>query len=390
MKAFVMSAILTLAILLPATAGATVWHVERDGSGDFTVIQDAVDVAESGDTIVIGPGRYDEYQTVHYGGIAYRDNYVYFEDKDLTFVGAGPDQTIIGPTDPNENEYQAFGIAAYNGTMDLRVQGIHFENINSRGVYLDRGHLEIENCLFTDSYMGVWCHVPDGGFIRDCKFENLADYGVNVYEPSYGMLIENCELSYTYGGVRYDWPDATDGIVRNCTFNGGRNGMTFGSGATGSIYGCTFIDQEYHGLVADLFSHVTAYDNYFNQTGGYGLVFRACDYLDFHDNVIESDWGCVFVAGPADRAPSFATTISCVALRPGSSVRVSYYPDSPVHLDMRYNYWGTTDLDEIAEWIYDGYDQEDVNIYIDYEPVADGPVPTEERSWSGVKALFRD
>ena len=39
---------------------AATWTVEKDGSGDFTVIQDAVNAASGGDTILIGPGRYAE------------------------------------------------------------------------------------------------------------------------------------------------------------------------------------------------------------------------------------------------------------------------------------------------------------------------------------------
>lgn len=48
-----------LASLLASGAEARTWRVERDGSGDYTIIQDAVDAAASGDTIRIGPGRFD-------------------------------------------------------------------------------------------------------------------------------------------------------------------------------------------------------------------------------------------------------------------------------------------------------------------------------------------
>src|SRR6056297_2632943 len=51
-----LGALMVLASLAPAAT----WTVERDGTGDFTVIQEAVDVAADGDTIRIGPGRYDE------------------------------------------------------------------------------------------------------------------------------------------------------------------------------------------------------------------------------------------------------------------------------------------------------------------------------------------
>ena len=39
---------------------AIAWRVEKDGSGDSVAIQDAVDASASGDTILIGAGRFTE------------------------------------------------------------------------------------------------------------------------------------------------------------------------------------------------------------------------------------------------------------------------------------------------------------------------------------------
>ena len=61
------------------------------------------------------------------------------------------------------------------------------------------------------------------------------------------------------------------------------------------------------------------------------------------------------------------------------------------HLDFTLNWWGTTDADEIAEWIWDGHDDSSGNllIYIDYIPFLGGPVRVEQHSLSAVKELFR-
>ncbi len=80
-----------LGLLLTAAAPATgrTWTVERDGSGDFAVIQDAVDAASSGDVIAIGAGRFDEYQEVQ-GGAHWFDVHVLIPDgMSLTFEGRG-------------------------------------------------------------------------------------------------------------------------------------------------------------------------------------------------------------------------------------------------------------------------------------------------------------
>ena len=46
---FVAIGLLVLAVA--SSAHGRTWHVEKDGSGDFTVIQDAVDAAADGDVI---------------------------------------------------------------------------------------------------------------------------------------------------------------------------------------------------------------------------------------------------------------------------------------------------------------------------------------------------
>ena len=84
-----------LAVLMASFADAATWHVEKDGSGDFIVIQDAIDTAAPGDTIQIGPGIYGEPHIVESGG---QDHCVtmYVQTDSLTIIGSGP-ETVIGP-----------------------------------------------------------------------------------------------------------------------------------------------------------------------------------------------------------------------------------------------------------------------------------------------------
>jgi len=77
-------------LLLPVLCWGRTWHVEKDGSGDFTVIQDAVDAAASGDTILIGPGRYEEYAEQELAG-NYFNMHVHVADMEISLIGAGRD-----------------------------------------------------------------------------------------------------------------------------------------------------------------------------------------------------------------------------------------------------------------------------------------------------------
>ena len=67
-----------------------------------------------------------------------------------------------------------------------------------------------------------------------------------------------------------------------------------------------------------------------------------------------------------------------------------YWPYEPTYFHLEHNYWGTTDLDEIAEYILDGYDMPNVNMYVVYEPIEPAPVQVERKSWGEVKSLYRD
>ena len=62
---------------------------------------------------------------------------------------------------------------------------------------------------------------------------------------------------------------------------------------------------------------------------------------------------------------------------------------SPGTYDLTGNWWGTTDSDQIAAWIYDAVDKPSIGAVVQYEPFLLKPVPTERKSLGGIKGLFR-
>jgi len=57
--------------------------------------------------------------------------------------------------------------------------------------------------------------------------------------------------------------------------------------------------------------------------------------------------------------------------------------------DLRNNYWGTEDADEIRALILDGTDDPDNASTVLFEPFAGGPVATQETTLDGLKAMYR-
>lgn len=92
------------------------WNKDKKNKG-YTTLKEAVDEADSGNTIILGEGSYTLYKS---GSKT--------SGKDLTFVGKGPDKTIwqIGPEVPNP---KLFG-SEYNGDYSFDGAGkITFKNM---------------------------------------------------------------------------------------------------------------------------------------------------------------------------------------------------------------------------------------------------------------------
>jgi len=166
---------LVLALILCAAtvASATTWHVAQDGSGDFEIIQDAVDAAEPGDVIRIHAGRYLNvtYDWDLYGNdTVILDVHVVITKDNLTLEGDGPDVTIIGPVsrppDVNPN-YMGISVC-HNEAMTLTIRDLAVESV-AYGINVDSPYMDVTNCRFEGIAMGMWLQdAPGLTTVSDC------------------------------------------------------------------------------------------------------------------------------------------------------------------------------------------------------------------------------
>ena len=188
------------------------WNKDKKNKG-YTTLKEAVDEADSGNTIILGEGSY----TLHKLGSK-------TSGKDLTFVGKGPEVTTwqIGPEVPDP---KLFG-SEYNGDYSFDGAGkITFKNMTLRSGKVD--------------YLGFIR--PDQTVVDHCVINGKTDYWgytsavftdttFNAPEGQYAlwtycsptMIFDNCTFNAS-GKVINVYTEGTTQDIRvyfnNCTVN---------------------------------------------------------------------------------------------------------------------------------------------------------------------------
>ena len=383
--------VLLLALLIVGPSFAKTWQVEKDGSGDFSIIQDAVNLAADGDTIFIGPGRYEEYETTGSNG---RSTHIYVNlfGKSLTLQGAGTDQTFIGPEEIDFHPWPGTYVYILGaiGCTELAINDLTMDH--SPWVMLrmqDVGTMRVANCTFKEGQYGVSGALTGSGIISNCLFEDLTSCGVAISDPTPTFRVEYCIFNNVFVPVGVDWSPAHCDVV-NCQMDGGRVGVKFAGGGGGSVSNCTIRNFENYGVVASDDGDITITNNIIEQTDGWGMYISVAENTVIRQNSISTQTGkclklfypsngMIFEGNDLSRGEGdFATTND-------------YWPyNPPTYFHLENNYWGTTDAEEISAHILDGHYFENSNMFVLFEPFADDSVvQTQKKSFSSMKAMFR-
>jgi hypothetical protein len=377
-------------LLLSVPATARTWRVARDGSGDYTTIQPAIDWASAGDTISIGAGVYTECRTVRLPGWSWSiEIYVYATKDNLTLIGDDPESVIIGPETANFWDFGPKGIVADQGCDRLRVEGIHARNVYN-GIYIYLGRLEVENCHFTGCDAGITLFADDGALIDSCRFEGCADSGVIAADPSNGVEIQDSYFWNCSTGVAAE--SALNVTVLNCeilgdgTIDNCRVGIQYATYSSGSIRNCRIINVYTCSIVAATHSEIQLLGNEISG-GQVNFYLNSVSTASGSNNNLAGGTYATIL----DDSCVFAMHGNHILNAGGSSVMLGYGWESPPdqYLDLRNNFWGTTDGAQIAEWIWDGNDDPSIHGFVVYEPFNSGPDGMEQQSWGQVKALYK-
>lgn len=205
-----------LPLMVFADDGAASSDVKIEGKeGTYTSLKEAVEKAESGDTILLGEGKYSLYGIPSTGMT---------RDKDLTFVGQGTDKTVwaIGADVPDPNKTGEYnGDYSFDGAGTVTFEKMTLRPGNATDPNVKLGFIRpyntvVNNCeivgwtafwgwnsaeftyttfkpsLFKDA---IWVYSSKEATFEDCIF--TAGRGVKVYteeDKSVTVNFNNCTV----------------------------------------------------------------------------------------------------------------------------------------------------------------------------------------------------
>jgi pectinesterase len=225
--------------------------VAKDGSGQFSTVQAAVDSIASGSStrirIDIKAGTYTEKLT-----IASRTN--------LCLVGAGATSTILSYGDSNASVGSTSGSASVLisandvSAANLTIQNTYGTGSQAVALRTTGQRQQFLNCRFIGHQDTLYTH-SGSQYFRNCYIEGTVDY---VFGGATAVL-QNCEVRNVEGGSATTAPNTDASIAYGIVFLGGKftaeSAVKAGSVALARPWGAAGFAAF---LNADLGSHISA------------------------------------------------------------------------------------------------------------------------------------
>ena len=192
--------LVTVAFLIVITqeAGGSTIVVAKDGSGDFDVIQYAVENATDGDTIEISGGEYQEQIII---------------DRSLTIEGSGAAKTHILGSGTGHTIRIEENWVALNG---LNISG-GGNQLTDSDVFIEANNTSITNCklIDPDSYIGI--------LLKESKYNSISNSIINSHnkgiesQDSKFLTIEDNDCSHNYNAIYLKGTSDSSISRNNCT-----------------------------------------------------------------------------------------------------------------------------------------------------------------------------
>ena len=173
--------ILILMLVLPCLTFSATLNVKQDGTGDYTLIQAAIEAANNGDTVLVHPGTYVE--NINYIGKSIRVCSLEATTGDSTYIS----RTII---DGNRN---GPCVAFLNAEQNATLRG--FTLTNGTGYFTYSQFTQGGGVLISNTYM-----TGSSISLVNCNIHgNHAGMGVGVSSTNASLYLSGLNVHHNYG-----------------------------------------------------------------------------------------------------------------------------------------------------------------------------------------------
>ncbi len=321
---FLAAGALVLTFMAEEGEAATI-TVKESGGADYEKIQEAIDAADEGDTIMVLEGWYPEIVV----------------DKTLTIIGSGWRTTMIQGYNENTITINANWCNISGFRIDLGgdmywknvlIQGNHTTirhnkitnwEQNGYGVYAwcydgwTYENVTVENNIFVWSQYGIYLRDASNSIIRNNSFDSSKITAISL---AWGENLRIEDNTCMYGGTQAFYSSyITDLIIRNNVFSRG-------SGAGMGLYGCDFVQIEDNRIEK-------------NSNGHYGVSLSNNNHTLFQRNRVSGSWKGIYFTTSWELEGNIIRENDIS----GNEVYgIEYKDSSGVTLEAEGNWWGSS------------------------------------------------
>ncbi|MCK9995276.1 MAG: hypothetical protein KAH56_03235, partial [Candidatus Krumholzibacteria bacterium] len=314
----------------------------------------------------------------------------YITVNDLTIIGSGSDQTLIGPPKNFVSgvEFSPHALVHTDGGS-LSLQDLAVRNCYT-GVYVI-GTVMMDRCLVDNNAIGVfWSATGSGGWIGDSVIQStlpLSPTGlwVKTNGGGSGISMQRCRSEGVETVI-----DSIDGMtIVDSEFTDEIVGISIYNNARVYMHNSVVANMSRYGVVFSLGSNGYCEIQDSEVSGGWAALYTGqASYGRFVVYGSRLQGGSVAVLNAYYR-PGPCLIMGCDLIKgTGPVVQCSLSYETVTH-DMRNNYWGTTSEADIQSWIIDHNDDPNIPATVLYSPFDGQPVSIESTTWGDLKALYR-
>ena len=260
--------------------------IEVRTNGQYKSIQEAIDLGNSNDTILVYSGEYVEYDIII--------------DKPLFLIGI--DRPIINGNFKSEIVTINSDSVYFKG---FQVQNVGFSFTKDwAAIKIDnKDYCTIEDNILLDTYFGIYLKKANHTIIRDNQLQSKAENEVNSGNGIHlwyceDIIIENNEIRGHRDGIYFEFVEHSK-IVGNISEANIRYGLHFMFSNHDDYIGNTFKNNG-TGVAVMFSDHINMKRNHFVDNWGttnYGLLFKEIYDGELSENIFENNTTAIFADG---------------------------------------------------------------------------------------------